>query len=140
MQTVREIRSAASSLALVTLFECAAGDEHGKESVVSVELWSAILNPSGPNYHTWLDTLGGNRVPLKSSASIKADLGGKEKDVEVYLLNLAALTLDQRARLLGRMAKTFGVPIYEVEAELNRSGFPIRAADVIVSFDMRAFV
>lgn len=106
---------------------------------MSVELWSATLNPSGPNYQTWLETLGGTKVPLKSSQSVKAELG-PEKDVEVYLLDLRALTLGQKAKLLGRMAATFGVPIYEVEAELNRSGFPIRAVDVIVSFDVRAFV
>jgi hypothetical protein len=103
------------------------------------DLYSAILNPRGPNYQTWNDTLGGDKVPLKSAASVKATLG-EEKDVEVYLLNLAAMTLGQRARLVGRMATTFGVPVSEVEAELNRSGFPIRAAYVIVSFNMRAFM
>ncbi len=48
--------------------------------------------------------------------------------------------LGQRSRLLGQIAQRFGVPIYEVEAEIAKSGFPIRAADVLVSFDMRAFV
>ena len=106
---------------------------------MSVELWSAILNPSGPNYQTWHDLLGASNVPLKSSASTTADLG-PEKNVEVYLLDLRALTLGQRARLLNSVAQKFHSPVYEVEAEIARSGFPIRAVDVIVSFSPRAFL
>jgi hypothetical protein len=109
------------------------------EARVSAEVWSAILNPKGPNYQAWHDTLGGDKVPLKSCASVKATLG-PEKDVDVYMLDLAAMALGQRAKLVGRMAATFGCPVYEVEAELKRSGFPIRAADVIVSFSTRAFM
>ena len=101
------------------------------------ELWSAILNPSGPNFEQWNEVLGGHRVPLTSSRSVFANLG-EEKDVEVYLLNLAALTLKQRARLMAFLAQRLGVPIYEVEKEIAVRGFPIRAVDVIVSFDMRA--
>lgn len=70
---------------------------------------------------------------------MKANLG-PEEDVEVYLLDLSALTLAVRARLVGRMAAKFRCPIYEIEKELRRSGFPIRAADVIVSYSVRAFV
>jgi len=109
------------------------------------ELWSAILNPRGPNYANWLEILGNTRVPLRSPTSVKAELGGddrfhSEKDVECYLLNVGALTLSQRARLVGFLAKKFGTPIYEIEAEINRVGFPIRAADVLVAIDARAFV
>ena len=112
---------------------------------MSVELWSAILNPRGPNYQSWKEVLGSERVPLKSARSVMADLDGdarmvKETNVEVYLVDLQAMTLKQRARLVGFLAQKFGAPVYEVEAEINRVGFPIRAADVIVSFDLRAFV
>jgi hypothetical protein len=103
------------------------------------ELWSAILNSSGPNYDTWFPVFGEHRVPLIAPQAIKANLG-EERDVEVYLLNLRAMTLGQRARLLAAMAQKFRVPVYEVEQEIERSGFPIRAVDVIVTFDTRAFV
>lgn len=103
------------------------------------ELWSAILNPRGPNYKGWHDVLGSDRVPLKNPHSGFTALG-TEKNVEVYLLDLRALALGQRARLLNSIAQKFRAPVYEVEAEIARSGFPIRAADVIVSYDMRAFV
>ncbi len=106
---------------------------------MSVELWHAILNPNGPKYATWFEIFGSGRVPLKSSKSVTATLEG-EGSVEVYLLDLSALSLGQKARLYSAVAVKFGVPIYEVEAEIAKNGFPIRAADVIVSFDMRAFV
>ena len=106
---------------------------------MSNELWSAILNPHGPNYQTWRDVLGSDRVPLKSCAPVPAELG-TEPHVEVYLLDLAALTLPQRARLLGFIAQKFGVPVYEAEATIAKTGFPIRAADVIVAISLRAVI
>lgn len=107
-------------------------------------MWSAILNPRGPNYASWKHVLDSERVPLKSPHSVSADLGDgvrvvPENSVEVYLLNLQAMTLGQRARLVGFVAKKFDCPVSEVEAEIAAKGFPIRAVDVIVSFDMRAF-
>ena len=106
---------------------------------MTAELWSAILNPRGPNYETWRKVLGSDKVPLKCSVPTKMELG-EEKDVEVYLLNLAAMTLKQRARLLGFVSRTFDVPIYELEKEIAEKGFPIRAADVIVSISARAIL
>lgn len=106
---------------------------------MSDELWSAILNPRGPNYKTWREVLGSEKVPLQSAGSVMATLD-QERDVEVYLLNLRALTLGQRARLVGGLAQRFSMPVYEVEAEINRVGFPIRAADVIVSISARAVI
>ena len=57
-------------------------------------LWSAILNPRGPNYSNWRGILGSERVALKSCQSIRAELG-PEKNVEVYMLDISALTLPQ---------------------------------------------
>lgn len=83
------------------------------------ELYSSSLNPSGPNYEAWQRIFGENQVPLKSAHSQKATLG-EHKDVEVYLLNLDAMTLGQRARLLGFIAQKFGVPIYKVQAQVAK--------------------
>jgi hypothetical protein len=105
---------------------------------MTVELWRAILNPSGPNYDRLKDIFP-SRVPLKSSQTVKAQLG-EEKDVSVYLLNFDAMTLGQRARLFGLIAAGTGVPVSVIEEIAAKDGFPIREADVIVSFDMRAFV
>lgn len=103
------------------------------------DLWTSKLNPNGPNYDEWARILGNSNVPIISPRWSLAELGG-EKNVQVYLLNLRALTLTQRARLVGTLAQKFGAAIYEIEAEINRVGFPIRAADVIVSYSTRAFV
>jgi hypothetical protein len=103
------------------------------------ELFSAILNPRGPNYETWQKVLGSETVPLQSPHSVRADIG-EEKNVEVYLLNLAAMPLNQRAAVLGFISRSFGVPVFKVEQEIAERGFPIRAADVIVSISMRAIV
>ena len=104
-----------------------------------VELWRAILNPSGPHYAEWHQIFGELAVPLKSSTPSLANLG-EENNIEVYLLDLAAMTLQQRSRLLSVIAQKFAVSVNEVEQEINRNGFPIRGADVIVSYDTRAFV
>ena len=105
---------------------------------MSVKLWRAILNPSGPNYER-LKNIFPDRVPLQSPTTVKAQLGD-EKDVSVYLLNFAGMTLTQRARLFGLIASGTGVPVSVVESIAAKDGFPIREADVILSYDMRAFV
>jgi hypothetical protein len=105
---------------------------------MTTELWHAILNPRGPNYERLKDVFP-SRVPLKSSKPVKATLG-PEKDVPVYLLDFDAMPLTQRARLFGIVAEKFGVPLNEVLKAVATEGFPIREADVIVSYDVRAFV
>jgi hypothetical protein len=106
---------------------------------MTTELWHATLNPRGPNYERLKGIFGESRVPLKSPRTVKAQLG-EEKDVPVYLLDFSAMPLGQRARLFGMVTGKCGVPLYEVEKTAREQGFPIREADVIVSFGMRAFV
>jgi hypothetical protein len=94
--------------------------------------FSAILRPSAPNYEVWLKVFGSPRIPLRSPHSVKMDIG-PEKDVSCYSLDLAAMTLKQRAHLLGYISRTFGVLVSEVEKQVSEKGFPIRETDVIVS-------
>lgn len=103
------------------------------------ELWFATLNPSGPHYDSWFQIFGMGRVPLTGPTPVMAELG-EERNVPVHLLDLRTLTLAQRAKLLSVVAQKFGAPVYEVEAEIAKKGFPIRAADVIVNYDTRSFV
>lgn len=103
------------------------------------EMWSAILNPHGPNYKSWRELLGSECVPLQSPYPIFTELGA-ESDVEVYKLDMRALTLAQRARLLVAVASKSEVTVATVEAAIAESGFPIRAVDVIVSISLRAVV
>jgi hypothetical protein len=93
--------------------------------------WSATLNPCGPNYEHWHHVLCSDSVPLTSSASVRANLGEKERDVEVYMLNLRALTLKQRARLVSSVAQRFNARIDQVEEEVDsrRLSDPRRGRD-----------
>lgn len=78
-------------------------------------------------------------MPLKTPGSGFTQLG-EEKNVEVYLLDMAKMTEEQKLRLVDWIVKKFSVGAVQVSAELERNGFPIRAADVAVFFDMRAFL
>jgi hypothetical protein len=105
-------------------------------------LWWATLDPTSPRYETWRAILGSQQIPLKSPAPAKADLGQpkvKEKNVQVYQLDAQALTEEQRDRLIAFCCEKFKVPDREVIETVARDGFPVRAEDVIVAFDMRAF-
>lgn len=103
------------------------------------ENFSAHLRSSSANYETWLAVFPRGEVPLLSPVSGVTQIG-EEKCVEVYLLNLRAMTLGQRARLLAWLGQKSGKPIYQIEAEIESHGFAIRASDVIVTVDMRAVV
>ncbi len=104
------------------------------------DLYRASLNPSGPNFEHWRYVLGTHTsVPLKSAHPVMANLEG-EGEVECYLVNLDAMTLKQRARLFGFLSEKFHVPVFKIEREFKDRAFPIRAVDVIVSYDMRTFV
>jgi hypothetical protein len=105
----------------------------------SKPLWAAHLNPNSPRYETWARILAGDEVPLVKPVASRANLGD-EKNVEVYVLDIQRLTADQRDRLVQWVAEKFGVPPAAVNEQLESVGFPIREADVIVAFSMRAFL
>jgi len=103
------------------------------------ELWWARLDSNSPRYADWKRILGTDKVPLLSPGSGQTKLG--EETAEVYLLNWPGLDTEQQSRLLDFLAKKFDSPIEPIKADLDRDGhFPIRAADVSVAFDMRAFL
>jgi len=108
---------------------------------MSNRLWTATLNRSSPRYATWSRILGSDEVPLRSPRSQMAILGEAEEHAEVYLLDALHLAPGQRERLEAWIAKKYGVSIAEARAETEAKGhFPIRAEDVDVAYDMRAFV
>lgn len=84
---------------------------------------TAILNPTGPNFEFWNQVLASHRVPL---------VGPEADDQGAYQINLRAMTLTQRSRLVSMTAQKFHTSIREVEQQIAIAGFPIQAADVIV--------
>jgi len=103
------------------------------------DLCWASLDKTSPRYADWFHILGTDRVPLRSPGSGQSKLG--EETAEVYLLDWPNLDEQQKSRLLSLLAKKFSADPKEIQADLDRDGhFPIRAADVYVCFDIRAFI
>jgi len=109
------------------------------QAVSAKRLWWATLSTASERYQDWFMILGTNDVPITTPGSGKTDLG-PEKDVDVYLLDLAKLTAEQRSRLIDFIVARFNEPREVVERDLDQVGFPIRASDVLVAFDIRAFL
>ncbi len=107
--------------------------------LMSNPLFTAVLNSQSPRYSDWRHVLGHDSVPIKSPQVAKANLGD-ELDVEVYQLDIEALSPEQRDRLVNFVALKFGVAPVKVEEQLESIGFPIRAVDVTVGYSMRAFM
>lgn len=104
-------------------------------------LWWAHLNPRSARYATWREILGSDDVPLKKPSAVRCDLGHPVAEtVDCYELDLAVMTEEQKGRLVDWCAAKFGASAAEIRAEIERSGYPIREADVMVAFSMRAFM
>jgi hypothetical protein len=102
-------------------------------------LWSATLVPSSPRYADWKAILGSDSVPLLAPQCSKAQLGDEE--TEVFLLDWQNLDGEQSDRLVNFISEKFGTAQAEVWEQLDHDNyFPIRAADVSVSYSMRAFL
>ena len=106
---------------------------------MSRRLWDAILSSSSPRFQDWQKILGSVQVPITSPKSFRTNLG-PEQGVEVYMLDLERLDFKQRERLKQFVSEKFGIRLRDVEQVLEHDGFPIRAEDVIVSYDLRAFL
>lgn len=104
-----------------------------------MELWEAKLNGSSPRYKDWLSILGAEKVPLLSPQTARALFGAET--CAVYLLDWQHLDEEASNRLLDFLAKKFNADKSVIEADLNETGhFPIRESDVIVFYDVRAFL
>jgi len=104
-----------------------------------MKLWEALLNQASPRYLDWRVILDGDDVPLKSPIPRQAQLEGDGND-EVYILDLDRLTGEQFERLVFLVARKFNAPHAQVWQAIKAEGFPIRSSDVIVAFDLRAFI
>ena len=99
--------------------------------------WTCHLMRSSPRYEKWREILQSDEAPIISPTPIKALLGAEM--VDVFRLNIAKLTAEQKARLIVFIVNKFGVMYSTAQAEIETNGFPIRAADVVVAFDHRFF-
>ena len=80
----------------------------------------------------WRAVFGDDTVPLRSPIPQMTNLPGRGEEL-VYLLDIAALTADQRGRLVQYIASKFNYPAEEVDATLDDHGCPILAEHVMVT-------
>jgi hypothetical protein len=99
--------------------------------------WTCHLLTSSPRYESWRKILESDEAPIVSPTPIKALLGAEMADV--FRLNIAKLTADQRSRLIDFIVQKFNVAEATAQSEIEVNGFPIRAEDVVVAFDHRFF-
>jgi len=99
--------------------------------------WTCHLMNSSPRYEKWREILGSDEAPIISLTPIKSLLGAEMADV--FRLNIAKLTADQRSRLIDFIVQKFNVAEATARAEIEVNGFPIRVEDVVVAYDHRFF-
>jgi hypothetical protein len=80
----------------------------------------------------WVELFGTTRVCVRSPIPHRANLPGRPGAL-VYELDLAELTPAARARLVAYLAAKFGIPVAEVDLELEAHGVPILADDCSVA-------
>lgn len=92
----------------------------------------ATIRPESERAAWWLEVFGGDRCPVKSILPQRGNLPGKP-DALFYEMDIAALTPEQRGRLVQSLAKRFGYILTLVEFSLDNYGCPVLADDVVVS-------
>ena len=105
---------------------------------MSRKLWSAILCSTSPRFQEWQKILGGTEVPIMNPKPFNIQLG--PDSTEAYKLDLQRFDRYQVQRLLEFIVERFGVKPHEAKLVLEKDGFPIRAEDVRVSYELRAFL
>lgn len=79
----------------------------------------------------WESIFPGAVVPIKSILTSKVNLPGLS-NVAVYMLDLEAISDEQREGLIQAIANRFGYPVEEVRAEIDL-GVPVLAEGVSVA-------
>lgn len=79
----------------------------------------------------WLDVMGGDTVPIVSVMTQKVTVSDRGA-VDAYMLDLNAISDEQRERLIQAIALKFRIPLVEVRVDID-DGVPVLAENVIVS-------
>jgi hypothetical protein len=83
----------------------------------------------------WREIFGTDKVPIISPIPTMATLPGFEEPQSVYLLDLSAITPEQREKLVQHTAERFGLDPIMVDVDLDKVGMPILADQVVMSSD-----
>lgn len=105
------------------------------------EEWQTVARVHDPERRAfWQAIFGGDEVPVVSFVPQACTLPGYDEPQMVYMLDLKALSDDQRFRLIQALADKFCLLEGEVESSLDEHGVPILVSDVSVSSTDRALV
>jgi hypothetical protein len=97
----------------------------------------ALLNEEGKKI--WGYVFPDGEVPVKTISPIDAQIEGLGK-TQVYVVDWAALAIDEREAILEHLKARFGDSKDAVETEILKSGLPLRACLVsCVSIPARFF-
>lgn len=98
------------------------------KKMMRMESWKkmirALLNDEGLKVWGFVFPDGG--VPVRNLVAQKAVLDF-QGEAEVYLVDWAALTQEQRDLILKQLAAKFHAPVEVVETEVLKNGLPLRA-------------
>ena len=98
----------------------------------------ALLNDEGKKL--WGYVFPNGEVPVKGINSFNAHIEGLEEKMQVYLVDWAALSEEERDLILEHLKYRFGDSKAAVETEILKKGLPLRAALVsCVSIPARFF-
>jgi hypothetical protein len=104
--------------------------EKGRKQVS--EKYVGFLAPASDRYEAWIEVLGSNEAPLTSPYPMTASAPGIAQGA-FYSLDIAALSVVQRTRLIAYLARRFELPEEEVARDLDTIGCPIVAEHVSVT-------
>jgi len=103
--------------------------------------WKTMAKVHNPERKAfWESIFNGDTVPVISFVPEWANLPGYDEPQPVYMLDLKAITAEQRKRLIKALARRFGIPEETVAQKLEEHGVPILASDVTVISKDRALV
>lgn len=102
--------------------------------------WTGTILEVSPRAQVWRDVFGDACVPILSPIARPGQLpDGTPADF--YFVDTAALSAEQRRRVVAHLVERFGLPEAEVVEGLAdpRHGLPILAGDVVVPLPLRFF-
>lgn len=92
----------------------------------------ATIREGSPRYQEWLNVMGSNDIPLKLPIPGVTDLPSRGES-HVFAMDLAALTEEQRKRLIQHIAREFEIDEIEVASTLDEVGCPILDEDITIT-------
>jgi len=105
---------------------------------MAVKPMNVTLSKASPRYATWIEIFGTQTVRVLGAAPRLLNLRGVQK--LAFLLDLDALTQEQRSRLVDHLSQEFDADKSEVRAALDRVGLPILEEDLTWAIDMRFLI